>query len=103
MKKIYATAAIALTILVSGCSKQTSEVARQTPREMTEASNVLLKNCMSSKEMAICDTAIASLEHSIPLLKEACTKGDEYSCGLFPGYDQQPDIIRQFEKYSLHQ
>jgi hypothetical protein len=57
-----------------------------------------LEQCYERKDGAVCDAAIASVEKDMPALKSACSSGNSDACGLFPGYDQIPDLLRNYKK-----
>ena len=88
-----------LSVSISGCkgnaeSENTSSESEY--RTMTETALKLHKQCLNEKSSSACDAAIAEYDRIIPLLQKACKDGSSYACGLFPGFDQVPSIIRQY-------
>ncbi len=81
-----------LSVALSSCGGTDVDV-----KAMLTSHQAQLGQCYESKDASLCDAAIAALENDIPLLKRACSSGNNQACGLFPGYDQAPAMLRSFK------
>jgi hypothetical protein len=84
--------AILLLVVLPSCGGADVDV-----KAMLTAHQAQLAQCYESKDAKLCDAAIATLESDIPLLKRACSSGNNQACGLFPGYDQVPQMLRSYK------
>jgi hypothetical protein len=62
------------------------------------ANKAQLEQCYTTNDAKVCDAAIAMFDKDIPLLKNACSSGNNDACGLFPGYDYAPEMLRSYKK-----
>ncbi len=91
MNNMAIVVGFAASIAMSGCSNS------ETTMQLAGAPMELMKQCQTNLDVAACDEAIALFERNIPILKDRCESGDQIACGLFPGYDSSPQILRQFK------
>jgi hypothetical protein len=79
--------------VLSSCGSSDIDVKATLKSHQTQ-----FEQCYGRNDGPACDAAIATVEKDMPALKSACSSGNSDACGLFPGYDQIPDLLRSYKK-----
>jgi hypothetical protein len=88
---------VALALGVAACDGASRSVgSSENSRELTKQASDLHKKCMTSIDEDECEKAINYYNEIMPKLRQSCVFGDQYACGLFPGYDSGPKVLRMY-------